>query len=64
MNQHNKPNDPTKKGPFSSVLLESPFTSVSSFQQSAEARPPLSNLSVLDLGKMNYIDPLKIGTFF
>jgi hypothetical protein len=26
---HGKPNEPTKEGPFSFVLLESPFTSVS-----------------------------------
>ena len=35
---------PTKKGPLSFVLFESPFTSVSTSQQ----RPPLSSLSVLD----------------
>jgi hypothetical protein len=42
--RHDKPNEPTKKGPLSFVLSESPFTSVSTFTRG----PPLSSLSGWD----------------
>ncbi len=38
--RHDKPTEPTKKGPLSFVLFESPLTSVSIRQQ----RPPLDSL--------------------
>jgi hypothetical protein len=38
LNQHDKPNKPTKEGPFSFVILESPFTSVSTVSR---GHPPL-----------------------
>jgi hypothetical protein len=41
------PNEPTKEGPLSYVLQESPFTSVLRGQQ----RPPLSSLSECDPNK-------------
>jgi hypothetical protein len=42
LNQHDKPNKPTKEGPLSFVILESPFTSVSTVR----GHPPLySSLS-------------------
>ena len=39
---YDKPNEPTREGPLSFVLFESPFTSVSTLSQPG---PPLSSLS-------------------
>jgi hypothetical protein len=43
LNQHDKPNKPTKEGLLSFVILESPFTSVSTFSR---GHPSLVCLSV------------------
>jgi hypothetical protein len=40
--RHGKPHEPTKEGPLSFVLLESPFTSVSTV--SAAGATPLKSL--------------------
>jgi hypothetical protein len=42
--QHDKANEPTKKGPLSFVFFESPFTSVSTVSR----EPPFSSLSEYD----------------